>query len=60
MKKIQVENEKVEIKIDFKMVWAFMWRWVVLVFGIAFCLGVITTIFGQFIGQALTSLQTLT
>jgi hypothetical protein len=36
----------VEVKVDFKMVWAFMWRWVVLVFGIAFCLGAITTMFG--------------
>ena len=45
MKKITVENEKVEIKVDFKMVWAFMWRWIVLVFGIGFVIGILTTIF---------------
>jgi len=46
-KKIEVKNDnKVEVKVDFKMVWGIMWRWVVLVFGIAFCLGAITTMFG--------------
>lgn len=35
-KQIKVENEKVEIKVDFKMVWAFVWRCYVIVFGIAF------------------------
>ena len=46
MKKIEVKNEKVEIKIDFQLVWSFMWRWVVLVFGIGFIIGILTTIFG--------------
>jgi len=27
------------------MVWAFMWRWVVLVFGIAFCVGILSELF---------------
>ncbi len=43
MKKITVEQEEVRVKVDFKMVWAFMWRWVVLVFGIAFVIGILTT-----------------
>ena len=46
MKKVQVENEKVEINVDFKMVWAFMWRYYAIVFGIAFFLGMVVTIFG--------------
>ena len=44
-KQIKVENEKVEIKVDFKMVWGIMWRWVVLVFGIAFAIGFLVEIF---------------
>jgi len=45
-KKIEVKNDnKVEINVDFKMVWAFMWRWVVLVFGIAFCVGILSGLF---------------
>jgi len=32
-KQIKVENEKVEIKVDFKMVWAFMWRFYLIVLG---------------------------
>ncbi len=44
-KKIEVENEKVEIKVDFKMVWAFMWRWIVIVLGTSFAIGILTTMF---------------
>ena len=44
-KQIKVENEKVEIKVDFKMVWGIMWRWVVLVFGIAFATGILIAMF---------------
>ena len=35
------ENNKVEVKVDFQLVWSFMWRWVVLVFGIAFIIGIL-------------------
>ena len=45
MKKIQVENEKVEIKVDFKMVLAFMWRAYVILFGIGFAIGIVVTMF---------------
>lgn len=44
-KQIKVEQEGVRIIVDFKMVWAFMWRWVVLVFGIGFVIGILTTMF---------------
>lgn len=47
MKKyIEVEKEKVEIKVDFTTVWAFAWRYYAIVFGIAFFLGMIMTMFG--------------
>ena len=45
MKKITVENEGVKIKVDFSTVWAFMWRNYAIVFGIAFAIGILTTIF---------------
>ena len=45
-KQIKVENEKVEIKVDFQTVWAFAWRYYAIVFGIAFFLGMLATIFG--------------
>jgi len=45
-KKIEVKNDnKVEVKVDFQLVWSFMWRWVVLVFGIAFCAGILSGLF---------------
>ncbi len=45
-KKIEVKNDnKVEVKVDFQLVWSFMWRWVVLAFGIAFCIGTIAGLF---------------
>ena len=41
-KKIEVKNDnKVEIKVDFQLVWSFMWRW----FVIAFCIGIIAGLF---------------
>ena len=46
MKKTQVEQEGVKIKVDFQTVWAFAWRYYAIVFGIAFFLGMIVTIFG--------------
>jgi len=45
MKKIQVEQEGVEVKVDFKMVWGIMWRFYTIVCGIAFFLGMIITMF---------------
>ena len=45
MKKVQVEQEGVRIIVDFRTVWSFMWRWIVLVFGIGFVIGILTTIF---------------
>jgi len=41
----KIENNKVEVKVDFQLVWSFMWRWVVLAFGIAFCIGIIAGLF---------------
>ena len=37
----KIETNKVEVKVDFQLVWSFMWRWVVLVFGIAFIIGIL-------------------
>ena len=45
MKKVQVENEKVEINVDFKMVWEFMWRAYVILFGIGFAIGILVSMF---------------
>ena len=45
-KQIKVEQEEVRVKIDFPMVWAFLWRAYAIVFGIAFFLGMLVTIFG--------------
>jgi len=45
MKKVQVENEKVEINVDFKMVWAFMWRAYAILFGIGFAIGILVSMF---------------
>lgn len=45
MKKIQVEQEGVKVKVDFKTVWSFAWRYYAIVFGIAFFLGMIVTMF---------------
>lgn len=45
MKKITVENEGVKIKVDFATVWSFMWRWIVIVLGISFAIGILTTMF---------------
>ena len=45
IKKYKVENEKVEIKVDFKMVWAFMWRWIVIVMGVSFAIGLLVSLF---------------
>jgi hypothetical protein len=45
-KKIEVKNDnKVEVKVDFQLVWSFMWRWFVLAFGIVFCVGIIAGLF---------------
>jgi len=41
----KIETNKVEVKVDFQLVWSFMWRWVVLAFGIAFCIGIIAGLF---------------
>ncbi len=45
-KQIKVENEKVKISVDFQTVWAFAWRYYAIVFGIAFAIGFLVTIFG--------------
>lgn len=45
MKKVQVENEKVEVKIDFQLVWSFMWRAYVILFGIGFATGILIAMF---------------
>jgi len=43
-KQIKVEQENVKIKVDFETVWAFVWRFYVIAFGIAFTIGMLTTI----------------
>lgn len=45
MKKIQVEQEGVKIKVDFQTVWAFVWRYYAIVFGIGFAIGILVSIF---------------
>lgn len=45
MKKITVEQEGVRIIVDFRTVWAFAWRYYVIVFGIAFAIGFLVAIF---------------
>jgi hypothetical protein len=44
-KKIEVKQEGVKIIVDFQTVWAFAWRYYAIVFGIAFFLGMIVTMF---------------
>lgn len=44
-KKIEVKQDGVKIIVDFATVWAFMWRWFVLAFGIAFCVGILAGLF---------------
>jgi len=44
-KKIEVKNDnKVEVKVDFQLVWSFMWRWVVIVMGVSFAIGLLVSI----------------
>ncbi|MCK9318911.1 hypothetical protein [Methanoculleus sp.] len=43
-KNIEVKNDKVEIKIDFQLVWSFMWRWIVIVMGTSFVAGLIISV----------------
>ena len=45
MKKVQVEQEGVKIKVDFKTVWSFAWRYYAIVFGIAFATGILIAMF---------------
>ena len=45
MKKIQVEQEGLKVKVDFKTVWSFIWRYYAIVFGTAFFLGMLVTMF---------------
>ncbi len=45
MKKVQEENEKVEIKVDFKTVWAFAWRYYAILFGTGFAIGILVSMF---------------
>ena len=44
-KNIEVKNDKVEIKVDFQLVWSFMWRWVVIVMGVSFAIGLLVSLF---------------
>lgn len=44
-KQIKVEQEGVRIIVDFKMVWAFMWRWIVIVLGTSFAIGLLVSLF---------------
>lgn len=41
MKTATNEKKKVEVKVDFQLVWGFMWRWIVLVLGTSFVVGLI-------------------
>jgi len=45
MKKIQVEQEGVKIKVDFQTVWAFAWRYYAILFGIGFAIGILVSMF---------------
>jgi hypothetical protein len=45
-KKIEVKNDnKVEVKVDFQLVWSFIWRAYVILFGIGFTIGILATMF---------------
>jgi len=33
-KKIEIKKDKVEIEVNFQLVWGFMWRWILLVFAL--------------------------
>ena len=44
-KKIEVKQEGVKINVDFQTVWAFAWRYYAIVFGIAFCVGILAGLF---------------
>jgi hypothetical protein len=43
-KKVKVRSDKVEVKVDFQLVWSFMWRWVVIVMGVSFAIGLLVSI----------------
>ena len=44
-KQIKVEQEGVKIIVDFKTVWAIMWRFYVILFVIGFAIGLLVTMF---------------
>jgi len=43
--KIKVEQEGLKVKVDFKTVWSFVWRYYAIVFGIGFAIGILVTMF---------------
>ena len=43
-KKIEIKKDKVEIEVNFQLVWGFMWRWVVIVMGVSFAIGLLVSI----------------
>lgn len=43
------DKNKIEVKVDFKLVWGIMWRWLVLVFGFYIVLIILVLAFSALI-----------